>query len=114
PIVLLLPFGPLTKWQHEQASKPLAMLWPWLALALVAGVIVFLRAPQGPWKSAAGIAGAAWVALGTLRFVWSRVSKSGRLTPEMLGMVLAHLGVAVFLVGAMLVEAQQVQREVPM
>src|SRR5690554_2606078 len=35
PLVLLVPFGPLTRWQQEQASKPVAMLLPWLGLALV-------------------------------------------------------------------------------
>ena len=115
PLVLLVPFGPLVKWQREQGSKPLSMLLPWLLLALAAGGIAFFLAPQGPWKTAAGVGGAAWVALGTLRFVWSRLrSAGGRLTPEMLGMSLAHAGIAVFLVGALLVEAQQVQREVPM
>jgi cytochrome c-type biogenesis protein CcmF len=68
-------------------------------------------APQGAWKTAAGAVGGAWVALGTLRFLWTRIRANGRLTPEMLGMVLAHLGIAVFVVGALLVEAQNVQRE---
>ncbi|RBC26490.1 cytochrome c-type biogenesis CcmF C-terminal domain-containing protein, partial [Xanthomonas oryzae] len=35
-----------------------------------------------------------------------------KFTPEMLGMVLAHLGVAVFLSGALLVEGLSLQREV--
>jgi cytochrome c-type biogenesis protein CcmF len=111
PLVLLLPLGPLMRWQREQASGPLAMLAPWFLLALGAGVLAFFVAPQGPWKVAAGIAGAVWVAGGTLRFVWSRVRGGGRLTAEMLGMTLAHLGVAVFLVGALLVEGLNVQRE---
>ncbi|HVI57646.1 MAG TPA: heme lyase CcmF/NrfE family subunit [Luteimonas sp.] len=115
PLVLLLPFGPLTKWQRETASRPLAMLAPWLALALVLGAVAYFFAPQGPWKTAAGVAASAWVALGTLRFVWTRVRGSGRaFTAEMLGMVLAHAGIAVFLVGALLVEAQQSQRELAM
>ena len=115
PLVALVPFGPLTKWQREQASKPVAMLLPWLALALVAGAIAFFVAPQGPWKTAAGVAAATWVAAGTLRFVWTRLQSNGkRFTPEMLGMVLGHLGIAVFLVGALLIEAQQVYREVAM
>jgi cytochrome c-type biogenesis protein CcmF len=115
PLVALVPFGPLTKWQREQASRPMAMLLPWLGLALVAGAIAFFTAPQGPWKTAAGVAAATWVAAGTLRFVWTRLRSSGkRFTPEMLGMVIAHLGVAVFLVGALLIEAQQVYREVAM
>ena len=113
PLVLLLPFGPVTRWQREQVSKPLAMLLPWAGLALAAGVLAFFFAPQGPWKVAAGVVGAVWVGAGTLRFVWSRLrSPGGRLTAEMLGMTLAHFGVAVFLVGALLVEGLNVQREV--
>ena len=111
PLVLLVPFGPLTRWQREQASKPLAMLAPWAGLALLVGVAAYFMAPQGAWKTAAGAVGGAWVALGTLRFLWTRIRANGRLTPEMLGMVLAHLGIAVFVVGALLVEAQNVQRE---
>jgi len=112
PLVLLLPFGPLTRWQKEQPSKPLAMLAPWALLALAAGALAFLAAPQGPWKTAAGVAGAVWVGAGTLRFVRTRRRAQSRMTAEMLGMVLAHAGVAVFLVGALLTEAQVRQREV--
>ncbi len=115
PLVLLLPFGPLTRWQREEPSKPLRMLAPWAALALILGAIGYYTAPQGQWKTAAGIAAGAWVALGTLRFVWTRFqSKGRRFTPEMLGMTLAHAGVAVFVVGALLVEALNVQRELAM
>jgi cytochrome c-type biogenesis protein CcmF len=112
PLVLLLPFGPLTRWQREQASKPVAMLAPWLGFALAAGIGAFFLAPQGPWKVAAGVAGAAWVLAGTLRFVWTRFKANGsRFTAEMLGMTFAHLGIAVFLVGALLVEGMSQQRE---
>ncbi|WP_203322526.1 heme lyase CcmF/NrfE family subunit [Pseudoxanthomonas beigongshangi] len=114
PLVMLLPFGPLTKWQKDQPRKPLAMLVPWLVAALVLGTIAYFMAPQGPLKTAAGVAAGAWVALGTLRFVWTRLRANGKFTPEMLGMVLAHFGIAVFLIGALLVEAQNVQRELAM
>jgi cytochrome c-type biogenesis protein CcmF len=115
PLVLLLPFGPLTRWQREEPSRPLRMLAPWAALALVLGALGYFTAPQGPWKTAAGIATAAWVALGTLRFLWTRFqSKGGRFTAEMLGMTLAHGGIAVFLLGALLVESLNVQRELAM
>src|SRR5690554_7928616 len=113
PLVALLPFGPLTRWQREEPEKPLRMLAPWLVLALVGGAIAFFLAPQGPWKVAAGVAGAIWVGFGTLRFAWSRLrSASGRMTAEMLGMALAHFGVGLFLVGALLVEAMNLEREV--
>ncbi len=114
-LALRLLVGPLTRWQREEPSRPLRMLAPWAALALVLGAIGYFAAPQGPWKTAAGIAGAAWVLFGTLRFLWTRFQSSGnRLTAEMLGMTLAHGGIAVFLVGALLVEGLNVQRELAM
>jgi len=112
PLVALLPFGPLVNWQRDQASRRLAMLAPWAGLALLLGVIAYFMAPQGALKTAAGVTGAAWVALGTGRFVWTRLRGNGRFTAEMVGMLLAHGGVAVFLAGALLVEALNVQREV--
>ncbi|MGI8561664.1 MAG: heme lyase CcmF/NrfE family subunit [Luteimonas sp.] len=120
PLVLLLPFGPLTRWQREDVSKPVAMLVPWAGLAIGVGAAAFFLAPQGAWKVGAGLLGAVWVAAGTARFVWSRFrggggpGRSGKFTAEMLGMTLAHAGVAVFLVGALLVEGLNVQREVAM
>jgi cytochrome c-type biogenesis protein CcmF len=112
PLVLLLPFGPLTRWQREQPSRPFALLVPWLGLALGAGVAAFFLAPQGAWKAAAGVAGAAWVGFGTLRFAWQRLRPpGGRMTAEMLGMTLAHTGIALFLVGALLVEGLSRQHE---
>ncbi|HWS79174.1 MAG TPA: heme lyase CcmF/NrfE family subunit [Thermomonas sp.] len=117
PLVALLPFGPLTRWQREDLGTPLRMLLPWAVLALLGGILAYFLAPQGKWKTAAGIVGALWVGFGTLRFLWSRFrngsagSKGTRLTREMLGMALAHTGIAVFLVGALLVEGLNLQRE---
>jgi cytochrome c-type biogenesis protein CcmF len=112
PLVALLPFGPLVNWQRDQASKRLALLAPWAGLALLLGVLAWFMAPQGKLKAAAGVAAAAWVALGTARFIWTRLRGNSRFNAEMVGMLLAHTGVAVFLVGALLVEALNVQREV--
>lgn len=114
PLIALLPFGPLTRWQKEQVSRPAAMLLPWLAFAVVLAGIAYFMAPQGQWKTAAGIAAAAWIGFGTLRFVWTRLKANGRFTAEMLGMCFAHFGIAVFLVGALLTEALSVQREIAM
>ena len=112
PMILLLPFGPLVKWQRDQPSRAFALLAPWLGLAVLLGALVWWQAPQNGWKAGIGVAAAAWVALGTARFVWQRLRGNGRFTAEMLGMIVAHAGIAVFLAGALLVEALNVQREV--
>ncbi len=117
PLVVLIPFGPLTYWQREQGSRVARMLWPWALFALVCGVIAFFVAPQGRLKTAAGIAAAVWVALGTWRFVQTRLkskSAGAKMTLEMVGMAFAHTGIAVFLVGALLTEALSTQRELAM
>ncbi len=113
PLVALLPFGLLTRWQRDELRTPLRMLAPWAVLALVVAAFAWFRAPQGALKTAAGVAGALWVAGGTARFVWQRVRvHRSPFTAEMAGMTLAHAGIAVFLVGALLVEALAQQREV--
>ncbi|WP_297829467.1 heme lyase CcmF/NrfE family subunit [Thermomonas sp.] len=111
PLVALLPLGPLARWQRDDLRTPLRLLAPWAALAAAAAVVAFFLAPQGQWKTALGVLGAVWVGAGTLRFIWQRLGNSGRMTREMLGMSLAHLGIAVFLIGALLVEGLGQQRE---
>ncbi len=111
PLVLLLPFGPLTRWQRETVRPIVGILLPWAALALLGGALAFWLAPQGPIKTAAGVAGALWVTLATLHFAFDRLRKSGRMTREMWGMTLAHLGLGLFVAGALVNAALNEQRE---
>ena len=110
-LALLLPLGPLTRWQREEASRPARLLAPLALLALICGVATFLMLPQGGWKAALGVLGATWVLLGTLRFGLQRARNGGRFTGEMTGMILAHAGLGVFLAGALLVEGLAQQHE---
>ena len=81
-------------------------------LALIA-VIAYFRAPQHPLKSAMAWFSGIWIALGTARFVWHRFAKAqGRFTAEMIGMVTAHAGVAVFCFGALMTEGLSVEKDV--
>ena len=113
PLVLLLPFGPLTRWQKQDMSQPMRWLLPWAALALVAGMIAFFSWPQGTAKTAFGLVAATWLLGGTLRFIHQRYSLKGqRFTAEMLGMVLAHAGVAVFVFGVLVTESTSIEKDV--
>jgi cytochrome c-type biogenesis protein CcmF len=113
PLVLLLPFGPLTRWQREETSLTLKMLLPWALLALLAGAIAFLAWPTGKLKTAAAFVAGLWLALGTLRFVRLRFAKAqGRFTAEMVGMCLAHAGLAVFCFGVLMTEGQSLERDI--
>jgi cytochrome c-type biogenesis protein CcmF len=113
PLVLLVPFGPLTRWQREQPGKPLRILAPWALLALAAGLVAFFSWPGGTIKTAAACVAVLWLTLGTLRFVRERFAQAqGRFTAEMIGMCLAHVGLAVFFFGVMVTESTSVEKDV--
>ena len=114
PLVLLVPFGPLTRWQREHFSRPLGMLAPWAGLAVVVAAIAFFTTPGSTLKTVAGIAAAAWVILGTLRYVQTRRRNGSRWTGETLGMTLAHLGIGIFVAGVLVVESTHLETDVAM
>ncbi|WP_295364022.1 heme lyase CcmF/NrfE family subunit [Arenimonas sp.] len=115
PLVLLVPFGPLSRWQREDPSQPLRWLAPWAVLAAALGLVAFFAWPHGTAKTAFGIAGAVWVLAGTARFAWQRLkstSKGARFTAEMTGMLLAHAGIGIFVAGVFITESTSIERDV--
>jgi cytochrome c-type biogenesis protein CcmF len=113
PLVLLVPFGPLTRWQREQPSTPMRWLLPWAVLALVGGAIAFGAWNAATWRTVAAVVAGLWLALGTIRFVWQRVVVSKqKLTAEMVGMVLAHFGLALFFFGVLATESTSIEKDV--
>ena len=113
PMVLLVPFGPLSRWQKEDLGAVMRWLAPWLVLALLAAFLAYFRAPQHPLKTAMAWFSGLWLMLGTARFVWQRIRHAqGRFTPEMSGMVLAHAGLAVFCFGVLMTEALSTEKDV--
>jgi cytochrome c-type biogenesis protein CcmF len=113
PLVLLLPFGPLTRWQRDDLRTPWRLLAPWFALALAAAGATWLTWPAGGWKVAGAVAAGTWLLAGTVRFVRTRFAQGGgRFTAEMAGMSLAHVGVAVFCFGVLMTEGLSLEKDV--
>jgi cytochrome c-type biogenesis protein CcmF len=61
-----------------------------------------------------GMALATWVVVGLLVQIAARVKKPGRIPPSFWGMHLAHLGIAVVVVGITMVKGYEVERDVRM
>jgi cytochrome c-type biogenesis protein CcmF len=114
PAVLLLPFGPYLRWGRAEGSQLTTMaLRAGIAAIICALVAAFFA--QGHLRAIAGIGGAVWVAAGTLSYVikrWREMPRGRRYPAEMAGMLLAHTGVAIFLIGVMLSESLSVERDV--
>ncbi|HLS87205.1 MAG TPA: heme lyase CcmF/NrfE family subunit, partial [Burkholderiales bacterium] len=110
PALFLMGVGPLARW--KRASLPeLAALLRWaLGVSLVVGLALPLF--LGTWKPLVGfsLALAIWIVLTsvlTLRKRWKQ-------TRAHYGMVLAHVGVGVFVVGVALVNGYEQEQDVRM
>ncbi len=118
PMFLLAGIAPMFAWRQADAPRIAKRMWPVFAGAWVLGagcVAVFWQADD--IKSMAGLAMAFWLAAGALLSLHARVSLRPTLlaglrsqSPSIYGMTLAHLGAAVFLVGAVLSNQYSVEK----
>ncbi len=127
PAVFLMGVGPLARW--KEASLPaMAVQLRW---ALVVGVLVALIGPwlAGAWSPlvALGLLLAAWLMAACVVSLWEQMNTPAarrdgatwwralaRVAPASWGMLLAHVGVAVFVVGVTLVKGYETEQDVRM
>src|SRR5690349_164934 len=110
PALFLMGVGPLARW--KRASLPeLAVLLRWaLAVSIAAGLLLPLAFRQWHALTGLGLALALWVAISAI----ISLRKRPRGSRAYLGMVVAHLGVAVFVVGVTLVKSYESDQDANM
>ncbi|KZC37416.1 MULTISPECIES: heme lyase CcmF/NrfE family subunit [Rhodanobacter] len=116
PVVLLLPFGPFLRWGKGEASALKSLLLR-VAIAALACAIIAAFLVDGNLKAIVGVAAGVWVVVGVLLYAykrWREMPRGRRYPTEMAGMLMAHLGVGVFVVGVLLSESLSVTRDVRM
>ena len=100
PLLLLLGVGPAIRWKGDNTARIAKVTISFFILSLVVGLLLpFLIEDKLNIATGLGYAGALWVALTTLKELFERVSKKLKLSLSYIGMVVAHLGIAVFVVG---------------
>lgn len=117
PVVLLLPLGPFLKWREGSLRTVLRALVPAALVAVVAFGLASLFARDLPWKAVIGAAASLWVGLGIALYAlmrWRKAPPGRRFTPEMLGMICAHFGVALFIAGVLIVESTGIEKDIRM
>jgi|KBSSwiStaDraftv2_1062776.scaffolds.fasta_scaffold136809_2 cytochrome c-type biogenesis protein CcmF len=122
PLVFLMGVGPLARWKEAEVPD----LWRRLRWALAVSVVTALLLPliTGEWRP--------WVSFGMLLALWIATTAIVNLRDRLRGahggafaravrqpigywgMLLAHLGVAVFIVGVTLVKGYETERDVRM
>ncbi len=117
PLLFLVGIGPLFHWQQNDMT----LLWKrlrWTFLLSLSLGILLPKLITGHWSLTVviGVSAALWIMLATLQGWSVRNAIGGRvirkLTPGYLGMSLAHVGVAVTILGIILSTAYGEQREV--
>ncbi len=121
PLVMMMGLGPVARW--KQASLP--DIWQRVRWALGASMVIALLLPlvMGAWTPliALGLFLAAWVITTSLLDLRKRIAGTESLfqrlkTPSRsyYGMLMAHLGIAVFIIGVTMVKGYETERDVRM
>jgi cytochrome c-type biogenesis protein CcmF len=108
PALFLMGVGPLARWKRTSLPE-LAVLLRWaLAVSLALGLLLPLA--MGKWSAMVGfgLALAVWIVITGLL----SLRKGMRQTRAHYGMVVAHIGVAVFVVGVTLVKGYESEKDV--
>jgi cytochrome c-type biogenesis protein CcmF len=123
PAVFLMGIGPLVSWKQASAGE-LARRLRWaFATALVLALILPLAAGKWTPLISFGLLLALWVTASVITAVWVRLrdasgggilQRLARQSRSWYGMHLAHLGVAMFIVGVTMVNGYQTEVDVKM
>ena len=121
--VLVMGFGPFSRWKQDTLVNIVKRVWPWLVASAVLAVgIPYLF---GRWSApvVAGVTLGVWALLSSLAYLIARVQDSSgtgmlaklRATSRATyGMLLAHAGMGVFVLGVTLVNGYESSSEMRM
>ncbi len=113
PLLVLMGIGPWTHWKNTNLITVIKRLWLAGLVAVCAGVTIPLIMGQFTWLAGLGFLLAFWIiASGCLQIV--RQARLGKPTRSFIGMQVAHLGMAIFVIGVTMVGAYQEEKDVRM
>ena len=112
PLVLLLAMGMHASWKHATFERTKTLLAVLLVVAIALGIgIPALAYGWHSILSAVGVVVALWIALSSLIEPVERLRKGHSLSAGVLGMCVAHFGLAMFILGATTVESFKQEKD---
>ncbi|SNX28115.1 cytochrome c-type biogenesis protein CcmF [Polynucleobacter meluiroseus] len=113
PLLVFMGIGPWTNWKNTNLIVVIQRLWFAGVVAVLAAILIPWLMGGFSWLSSAGFLLAFWViASGFMQVM--RQAKSGKPTRSFIGMQLAHLGIAIFVIGVTMVGGYQEEKDVRM
>ena len=113
PLMVLMGIGPWASWKNSNLLDVVKRLWIAALVAVIAATVIPFVMGEFTWLSSLGFLLAFWViASGILQII--RQARAGKPTRSFIGMQVAHLGIAVFVIGVTMVGAYQEEKDVRM
>ncbi|MCB1380744.1 MAG: heme lyase CcmF/NrfE family subunit [Alphaproteobacteria bacterium] len=120
PLLLLVPIGPFLAWKRGDLTLALKRLRIAGLLAVTVGFFVFILDMRGPWLAPVGMALGAWLFLGALAEVATRISlfrvplssslhRLAGMPRAALGMALAHGGLGIMVIGIIAISLWKIE-----
>ncbi len=129
PLIFLMGVGPMTRWKQSELPDLFTRLRWAAGVAVVAAVLAGWLAGGIGWLSSLGLLMAFWILASVATDIFERVAskdagpagglshswqRARQLPRAMVGMFVAHAGMAVFIIGVTMVGTYQVERDVKM
>ncbi len=99
PLVVAVPLGFMANWKRDDMARLLSRLRVPLAAGALGALIPALTIPETGLMGIACCAGAGWLFVASIRYYLRGVDANSWPPLSVVGMTLAHIGIAVFLVG---------------
>ncbi|HEY5739040.1 MAG TPA: heme lyase CcmF/NrfE family subunit [Gammaproteobacteria bacterium] len=120
PLAVLMGVGMSIRWKEDTLTRLRSRLWVPALLALAVGLALALVLPEWRWGAFAGLAMAVWITFTAGLAIYERLhgrslGSALRSTPAgFYGMLLGHLGIAVFIVGVTLTSLYNTEKDLRM
>ena len=119
PLAFLVGIGVLTRWRQDSVQRLGQLVMLPLGVSLLVGLALALFAEPFTWSAFIGLSLAVWTTVGVVLGIYDRLRHKPRkwqaLKNQPLGiwaMSVAHLGIAVFIVGVTLVSTYSQEKDV--
>lgn len=113
PLLLLMCIGPALRWKADSVTRVIKAVQIPFVVSLVLGMTIpFFVYGVFNILTGLGVAVAIWIAITTLQGLYQRIQSKSRLPLSFLGMIVAHLGMSMFVVGVTLVITYNLEKDV--
>lgn len=121
-LCLLMAFGPVANWKRTNPQQIFGLLWkPWVLSLIFAAIFPWLYGDEYKFTAAIAVFIASWIATALVADVIHRLRNADSLSSGLqklslsyYAMVIAHLGIAVTLIGVSLTSIYTLERDLRM